>query len=845
MIDRAGPGYAGETGVHMILSIRSKLLLLCLGGIALLCAVLLFQGARQARHLALEDALHSAGGHAAELAAQVGEQLDRAYEQAVAISAVLGSDVRAGRADRAAVIDRLRQVLQDSPDFLGVYTVWEPDAFDGKDAAWKGKEGHDASGRFVPYWHRSGPDMALTACSDYDSQALDANDRMKGEYYQKPKQLGRALILDPYSYQLDAKTRVLMTSALVPIKDKDGRFIGVVGIDLDLASLQQLADTDIGYAGQATVCIIGAHGFLAAVTKRAELQATDVRKSIHPDLDEDFAVIQQGQGFRDHQPSSDGQGGEIEAFEPVLVPGEKSNWAVALTIPTEVVMAPVNRELWVALVTGASTLLVLGLILTVLLTNLTRPLRRIAKRLESLSKTGDIDTPLLASDLQRGDELGQLARAADGLIAAQQDEVAMAKAFAAGDWSRTVIVRSPQDTLGLALERMSTAINDILSEARSASVQVRDAARGIADASTGVSQGATQQAANVEEIGAGVGDLVQRTKLNADNAAQANEITKAAREAAERGDRSMGEMASAMGEVEHSSQSIRGIIQVIEGIAFQTNLLALNAAVEAARAGRHGKGFAVVAEEVRNLAGRSAKAAKETAELIEKSRITVERSVQLSQQTGAALKEILAGAQRAADLVGEISAASQEQARGLSEINAGLEQIGNVTQMTSARAQETATGSGALQEQALQLSRALERFRLRDGAAPTQERPAARPPKAPAATASAPALPAPTSGAASQPNPVPKAPKTVSPAAKVVISSPPMASTKPAQGATSAVAAKPTGGAKPAGDGWAELQRQQAQQTRKDKPVTGSVPGDAAAGPDEFIALDDEEFGKY
>ena len=163
--------------------------------------------------------------------------------------------------------------------------------------------------------------------------------------------------------------------------------------------------------------------------------------------------------------------------------------------------------------------------------------------------------------------------------------------------------------------------------------------------------------------------------LNADNAAKANQLATHAKDAAEKGNRQMVQMVAAMEDIDASGQNISKIIRVIDEIAFQTNLLALNAAVEAARAGKHGKGFAVVAEEVRSLAARSAKAARETAELIEGSVGNTQHGKRIADETAEALKDIVDGVSKVTDLVSEIAAASDEQAGGIEQINQGLGQI--------------------------------------------------------------------------------------------------------------------------------------------------------------------------
>jgi methyl-accepting chemotaxis protein len=200
----------------------------------------------------------------------------------------------------------------------------------------------------------------------------------------------------------------------------------------------------------------------------------------------------------------------------------------------------------------------------------------------------------------------------------------------------------------------------------------------------------------------------------AHEATGAAEITHTSRGKAELGDTEMQRLMAAMQEINSSSRNIAGIIKVIDEIAFQTNLLALNAAIEAARAGRYGKGFAVVAEEVRSLAGRSAKAARQTAALIEEA--VENAALGSSNATGTAerLREIVNASNKVAIVVNEIASSAQAQANGISEINSGLHQIDKVVQMTAANAEECAAAAGELENQARNLSHLLSAFRLRE-----------------------------------------------------------------------------------------------------------------------------------
>ena len=198
-----------------------------------------------------------------------------------------------------------------------------------------------------------------------------------------------------------------------------------------------------------------------------------------------------------------------------------------------------------------------------------------------------------------------------------------------------------------------------------------------------LSQGATEQASSIEELTTSLEEVSAQTKKNAEYANDANKLAENAKNIAVRGNQQMQEMLTAMAEINEASNNISKIIKVIDDIAFQTNILSLNAAVEAARAGQHGKGFAVVAEEVRNLAARSANAAKETTDLIEGSIQKVEDGTKIANQTAEALNEIVEGVNEVAKIVDNIASASNEQAAAIEQINQGVMQISRVVQSNS------------------------------------------------------------------------------------------------------------------------------------------------------------------
>ena len=293
--------------------------------------------------------------------------------------------------------------------------------------------------------------------------------------------------------------------------------------------------------------------------------------------------------------------------------------------------------------------------------------------------------------------------------------VTVAQSVASGDLSTRIEVTSKDETGMLldALKNMNDQLLDIVGRVKSGTDTIATASSEIASGNLDLSSRTEQQASSLEETASSMEELTSTVKQNADNARQADVLASRASDVARKGGVVVAQVVSTMTAINDSSRKIVDIISVIDGIAFQTNILALNAAVEAARAGEQGRGFAVVAAEVRNLAQRSAGAAKEIKTLIGDSVEKVESGAKLVNEAGATTDEIVSSIGRVTDIMGEITAASQEQTAGIEQINQAITEMDNVTQQNAALVEEAAAAAESLQDQAVGLSQVIAGFKTK------------------------------------------------------------------------------------------------------------------------------------
>ncbi len=519
--------------------------------------------------------------------------------------------------DRTTSLEILHRALEENPGIIGIWTLWEPDAFDRRDQDFRNQPGHDDTGRFVPYWHRGQGAPALEALKDYTVAGA-------GDYYLVPKANNRETVMEPYFYEVGSQ-KVLMTSLIVPVHDhKNGEaFRGVVGVDIALKAL----------ADEVAAVKVGERGYAALISNLGVYVAyPDAARNGKPMLESDpwvkdfLGQIEKGSAFTTTTYSRTLDDDTFRIAAPMQIGKATTPWASMITVPESEVLA--------AATTLRNTVIGVG-------------------------------TLVLAGVL--------------GVVA----------------WIS---------------RRITAPIRDVAASLQGGAGQVSSAATQVSSSSQTLAQGANEQAASLEETSASLEEIASMTKRNAEHAENAKQLSAQTRRAAETGSADMASMEKAMAAIKGASDNIAKIIKTIDEIAFQTNILALNAAVEAARAGEAGLGFAVVAEEVRNLAQRSAQAARETASSIEDSIGKSQQGLAISTKVAGSLQEILTKAREVDDLVAEIANSSREQSQGIGQITTAVSEMDKVTQGTAASAEESASAAEELNAQAEAMTEAVSQL---------------------------------------------------------------------------------------------------------------------------------------
>jgi len=529
--------------------------------------------------------------------------------------------------DRNTVNDMLISLLKNNPTFFGTYTLWEPNAFDGKDNQYINKPAHDKTGRFIPYWTRKNTDeLRIDALADYETEGI-------GDYYILPRKTKKECIIDPYYYKVGDKD-VLMISCVSPILI-NFEFKGISGVDYELSFMQQEA-MDLKskvFGGKAEIEIYSNNGKIVASTISPDSIGQSILDLDYRDADQIVRKIQRGK-------SETTTIGDSLLITKSFVFGQTGTpWQIRFTLPYSEITKKSDQVMMYSVVTGVVLLLISLIIIYLLISRLIKPLDRLVEQTMKIS-FGDLTGEI---EVKRNDELGILAN------------------------SFNTMINKLKEIISVVIESANQLTNGTIQMATS---------------SQSVAQGANEQAASAEQISASIEQMTANIEQNSDNAIQTEKI-------AIEGSDGISKVAEASNKNIEAIRIITEKISIINDIAEKTDILAINAAVEAARAGEHGKGFAVVAAEVRKLAEISQKAAKEINELSklnlklnEDSAIllsaiipNIKKTALLVQEITAASSEQNTGAQQIRSAIEQLNTVVQQNSSAAEEMSTGSEEL--------------------------------------------------------------------------------------------------------------------------------------------------------------------------
>ncbi|HCR0385651.1 methyl-accepting chemotaxis protein [Enterobacter kobei] len=601
--------------------------------------------------MAQQDSL--AKKHIRQIAEVQSLQVSKEMDSALAAARDMGNSALAlrdaGISDRQSLNQLLIHYLAAHPQFLSMSMAFEPNAFDHQDAAFAGQSGEDPAGRYARYVDRDASGKpALHLLTDLETPG-------SGDYYLLPKQRQKEVIIEPYIYPYNG-VDVMLTSIAAPIM-ADGKFLGSVTSDFSLATLQAMTGAIKPWNGTGYALLLSAEN---KVVFSPDKQATgkpyagkitghDVIRENDPLLNEEAFIT----------------------WQDIAIGNSQTPWKLAIVTPVSEVMAEARAFLLKAIVLMVLSIVVVSLVMAQIFTR-------------------KVDRPV-------GGE--------------PSDAAGIALAVARGELNNTIPVRAG-DTRSIfyALHTMQMQLKRIVDNISDASHSVRGGTSEISAGNLDLASRTEEQAAAIVETAASMEEISATVKNNADNAHKATTLTDRAASLAGHGETLVDDVVTVIGEIDDSARKIGEINSIVDGIAFQTNILALNAAVEAARAGEQGRGFAVVAGEVRNLAQRSANAAKEISQLIAESSGRVNKGVELVNETGVMMKQVIEAVSHVHLVINDIVQALDEQNRGISQVSTAVNQMDSTTQQNASLVQQISAAALSLDEQAKSLEKTLAFF---------------------------------------------------------------------------------------------------------------------------------------
>jgi methyl-accepting chemotaxis protein len=623
------------------------------------------------------------------------------------ISSIAEAQIQSGNVDREALQQYLFRAFDKYLISEGTAFMMEPNAYDGLDSEYVGTAfGTPTSGRISFYYYRDdGVTMVQPQTEEDDQEFVQP-------YYLTSRERKVPTFSDPYVYTF-GNFSVSMITASYPLMDDSGNVLGIATVDLYLESIHnELSAVEIFDTGYIVVISDTGTILYSPDLSLVGENASAVGHLYDQPTGNEEVRISSVQSFVNGAQS-------MVATVPLRLNLADSTFYISVVAPNNEASAVYNNLILMIFIIFVVVGAVIVIVVNFVTGKIVKPLTYLTAFMKKAGSTGDIsltpdDAEVIGKYAKIEDEIGQAISGSASFVGHVTNISKKLEDVANGDLTTRVELISEQDVLGVSIQKMENSLNNMFSEMNTSSNQVSTGSKQVATSSQALAQGATEQAASIQELSSSIAEVAERTRENAEIADNTSKLSKTIKESAEKGSRQMNEMVTAVEEINEASKSINNIIKTIDDIAFQTNILALNAAVEAARAGQHGKGFAVVAEEVRNLASKSAEAAKNTGDMIQNSMEKAELGTRIAGETATSLSEIVTGINESTSLIAEIAKASEEQSLGISQINIGIDQVAQVVQQNSASAEQCAAASQEMSAQSDMLGQLIAQFKLND-----------------------------------------------------------------------------------------------------------------------------------